>query len=187
MVLTQGVCVSLEFLEKVRRSGTLKTVRLGELRDAGLREQEGGDAVIFLRSDISTVQPAIPFLFSFFFSSPPRPRSSIKTPLPKIHHNSSPAAETECFYFSEDHKYTHNFLSILTFFWPSLSKQFRLLFPPDLVSPPPSPWVGRRLMKGRSRRSAAQTYHGVSLSFSLPFRREAGYKKFRAAASAATL
>lgn len=36
--------------------------------------------------------------------------SSIKTPLPKIHHNSSQQQRPHAFYFSVDHKYTHSFL-----------------------------------------------------------------------------
>lgn len=71
---------------------------------------------------------------------------------------------------------------ILTFFWPPFSKQFRLLFPPDFVSPPPPPQVGGRLMKGWSQRNMGETYHGVSQ----PSHREASYEKFRTAAAVAT-
>lgn len=73
---------------------------------------------------------------------------TLRTQTPLIHQNSItqdpskqfPTAKTECFYFSEDHKYTHNF-SINFFFWLPFSKQFGLLFSPDFVSPPLSPWV----------------------------------------------
>lgn len=110
-----------------------------------------------------------------------RHHSSIKTPLPKIHHNSSQQQRPNAFIFQR----TINTLttsSVLTFLWPPFSKQFRLLFPPDFVSPPPSPRVGGRLMKGCSQRNMGETYHGVSQ----PSHREASYEKFRVAAAVAT-
>lgn len=113
--------------------------------------------------------------------APARHRSSIKTPLPKIHHNSSQQQRLNAFIFQR----TINTLttsSVLTFFWTPFSKQFRLLFPADFVSPPLSPRVWGRQMKGRSQRSMGETYHGVSQ----PFHREASYKEFRAAAAVAT-
>ena len=69
--------------------------------------------------------------------------------------------KTECFYFSEDHKYTHNFLRI-NFLLAPFSKQFRLLFLPAIASLPFSPWVGGQLMKGCSQSNMGETYHGFS-------------------------
>lgn len=116
---------------------------------------------------------------------PLRPRHSpdthhpSKLHYPKIYHNSSQQQRANAFIFQGGYKYTLTTSSVLTFFWPPFSKQFRLLFPPDFVSASLSPRVGGRLMKGCSQRNMGETYHGVSQ----PSRCEASYKKFRAAAA----
>lgn len=119
---------------------------------------------------------------------PLRPQRRPDTAHPsKLHYPRSiitaPSSKHRMLFISQTTVNTLTTSPVLTFlFWPPFSKQFRLLFPRDSVRPPPSPRVGGRLMKGCSRRNTGETYRGVSQ----PSHREAGYKKFRAAAAVAT-
>lgn len=132
---------------------------------------EAGDAVIFWRSDISVVESVVSGLHSD--PSTGRQRSSIKTPLPKIHHQQLPTAKTECFYFPQDHKYTQYLLNINFLLVHLLKNNSDFYFPPDSGPPLPPPQVGGRLMKGWSRRNMGETYRRASQ----PSRHEASDEK----------